>query len=130
MATGTATDWLEEKIMGHLYGGVSYTAPGTYYLGLASEASDAEAGTVTELSGDGYARQAMALTHSGSNVSNTDEEVFPEATGDWGDVTHLLVTDAASGGNIHHVIPLDATQTVNSGGTLTVAAGQAAWSCN
>ena len=60
------SDYLEDKLLNHVFAGASYTAPTTIYVGLHTTANtDAAAGT--ELSGNGYARQTVAFTVSGTS---------------------------------------------------------------
>ena len=55
---GSFTDYAEGKVLGHLFGGTSYAAVATWYIGFFSTApTDSAAGT--ELSGSGYARVAV-----------------------------------------------------------------------
>ena len=37
---------------------------------------------------------------SAGSISNGSEISFPEATGDWGTVTHFFLADAITGGNL------------------------------
>ena len=96
------TNYLEDKVIAHLFGGTAYTAPGTWYVGLQTATpSDSAAGT--EVSGGAYARQSVAWTiQTGgtAQASNTAALTFPAATTDWGTVTHAGVYDAATGGNL------------------------------
>lgn len=96
------TDYLEDKVMGHLFGGTSYTAPTTWYVGLLTVApTDSTAGT--EVSGGAYARQSVAWTVAGSGTaqaSNTSAITFPTATTNWGTVTHAGIYDALTAGNL------------------------------
>ena len=56
---GSLTNYGEGKVLGHLFGGTTYAAPATWYVGLFSVApTDSTAGT--ELTGGGYARGAVA----------------------------------------------------------------------
>ena len=96
------TNYLEDKVIAHLFGGVAYTAPTTWYVGLfTATPSDSAAGT--EVSGGAYTRQSVAWTLQTSGTaqaSNTAALTFAAATTDWGTVTHAGVYDAASGGNL------------------------------
>ena len=62
------TNFLETEILDHVFAGAAYTAPSTKYIGLFTAISDGEAGSVTEVSGNAYARQAMAFTTSGATI--------------------------------------------------------------
>ena len=96
------TDYLEDKILEHVFGGTAYTAPTTLYVGLhTSASSDAAAGT--EVSGGAYARQTAAFTVTGTNpteAATTAAIEFPVATSSWGTVTYAGVYDALTGGNL------------------------------
>ena len=96
------TDYLEDKILEHVFGGTAYTAPTTLYVGLhTSASSDAAAGT--EVSGGAYARQTAAFTVTGTNpteAATTAAIEFPVATASWGTVTYAGVYDALTGGNL------------------------------
>ena len=85
-----------------MFGGAAYTAPSTLYVGLFT-AEPSEAGGGTEVSGNGYARQSVTMTVSGTNPTEADNDAaveFPEATGSQGTVTHAGVFDALTGGNV------------------------------
>lgn len=126
------TNYLEDKVMAHLFGGTAYTAPATWYVGLQTAApSDSAAGT--EVSGGAYARQSVAWTVVSGGVaqaSNTAALTFPAATTDWGTCTHAGVYDAASGGNLVAFETLTKTdfstanpKTVNTGDIFKIDAG-------
>ena len=127
------SDYLEDKVLNHVFGGTSYTAPATLYVGVfTSASSDSAAGT--EVSGNGYARQSVAFTVSGTSptkaVSSAAVE-FPEATGSWGTVTYAGIFDASTGGNMlaHAQLtdPSDFTtalpKTITTGDILRISSG-------
>ena len=96
------TNYLEDKVIGHLFGGTAYTAPTTLYVGLqTSTPSDSTGGT--EVSGGAYARQSVSWTiQTGGTAQATNSAAltFPAATTDWGICTHAGVYDALTGGNL------------------------------
>ncbi|MBT4050097.1 MAG: hypothetical protein HOE64_17250 [Nitrospina sp.] len=96
------TDYLEDKVVNHLFGGTAYTAPTTWYCGLLTAApTDSTSGT--EVSGGSYARQAISWTVTGSGTAQAASSAaltWPAATTDWGTATHAAVYDALTGGNI------------------------------
>ena len=96
------SDYLEDKVLDHVFGGTAYTAPTTLYVGVFTSAAS-DTGPGTEVSGNGYARQSVAFTVSGTSPTTAASSAaveFPEATGSWGTVTYAGVFDAASGGNM------------------------------
>tara|TARA_R110000824_G_scaffold6922_3_gene31720 strand:+ start:4158 stop:4571 length:414 start_codon:yes stop_codon:yes gene_type:complete len=96
------TNYLEDKIMNHVFGSTTFTKPTNYYVGLLTATpSDSAAGT--EVSGGSYARQVCAFTITGSGIAeakNTSAITFPTATADWGIVGWVGVYDALSSGNL------------------------------
>ena len=61
------TDYLENKVLIHVFGGTAYTAPSTLYVGLFT-AVPSDTGGGTECSGGSYARKSMAdMTVSGTS---------------------------------------------------------------
>ena len=97
------TDYLENKVLTHVFGGTAYTAPSTLYVGLFT-AAPSDTGGGTECSGGSYARKSMPdMTVSGTSptqATNGAAVEFATATGAWGTVTHCGVFDASSSGNL------------------------------
>ena len=96
------TNYLEDKIMNHVFGSTTFTKPTNYYVGLLTATpSDSAAGT--EVSGGSYARQVCAFTITGTGTAqaaNTSAITFPTATADWGIVGWIGIYDAVSGGEL------------------------------
>jgi len=117
------SNYLETKVLDHVFGGTAYTAPSTLYLALFTAVSDGEAGTVTEVSGGGYARQTVAFTTSGNTTSNTSAVEYPTATANYGTVTHVGIYDASSSGNLMAYASLSSSKTIETGDVFRVPAG-------
>jgi hypothetical protein len=127
------TDYLEDKILGHVFEGTAYTAPSTLYVGLhTSASSDSAAGT--EVTGGSYARQTATFSVSGTSpteAATTSAIEFPTATASWGTVTYAGVYDASSGGNLlayaQLTDPSDFTtalpKTIETGDIFRISAG-------
>ena len=96
--------------------------PTAWHLGLFT-AAPGEAGGGTELSGSGYARQAITFTVSGNTASNNAAIEFPTASGSWGTITHVAVFDASTSGNMIAYASLTASKTIDTGDVLRVPAG-------
>ncbi len=120
------TDYLENKVLLHVFGGSAYTAPSTLYVGLFT-AAPSDTGGGTECSGGSYARKSMPnMTVSGTSptqATNGAAVEFATATGAWGTVTHCGVFDAASSGNLLGWAALTASKTVSSGDVFRFDAG-------
>ena len=118
------TNYLELKVLDHVLGTAAFTMPTNVYLALFTAVADGEAGTVTEVSGNGYARQACAFGAAASGLaSNSAQETFTASGGNWGTITHFGLYDALTTGNLLIYGALDASRTINDGDTLTFAVG-------
>ena len=117
------SNFLETEILDHVFAGAAYTAPSTKYLALFTAISDGEAGSVTEISGNAYARQTVAFTTSGNTTSNNAAVEFPTATGSWGTVTHVGVYDASSSGNLMAYATLSSSKAIATGDVFRVPSG-------
>ena len=117
------TNYLETEILDHVFAGAAYTAPSTKYLALFTAVADGEAGSVTEVTGGGYARQTVAFTTSGNTTSNNAAVEFPTATANYGTVTHVGVYDASSSGNLMAYAALSSNKTIETGDVFRVPSG-------
>ncbi len=126
------TNYLENKLIDHLFRAQSFAAPTNLFIGLLTAApSDSAAGT--EVTGGAYARVQVAcslanwagtqgdgttVASSGTSgaTSNNGAVTFPAPSGaNWGQVTHFAIYDAASGGNMLIYGALTTPKTVNDG---------------
>jgi hypothetical protein len=116
---GSFSDYLEDKVLKHVFTNTAYTAPSTVYVALFTVApSDTGGGTEVSTSGTAYARQSMAFTVSGTNPSqavNTAAVEWPTATASWGTVVAAAAYDASSGGNMLAWADLASNKTIASG---------------
>ena len=116
------SNYLENKVLLHVFGATAYTAPATLYVGLYTS-DPGEGNTGTEVSGGSYARQTIAFTVTDNQASNTAAVEFPTATASWGTVTYAAVFDAVSGGNMMAYGALTTSKTIASGDVLRIPAG-------
>ena len=101
------------------------TRPTAWYVALYT-AAPSDSGGGTEVSGNGYSRQAVtfaAATSPGGTTSNTGDITFTAAGGDWGTITHIGIHDASSGGNLLWHGAMTASKTVADGDTLQFSTG-------
>ena len=116
------SNYLETKILDHVFGGTAYTAPTTLYVALYT-AAPSDTGGGTEVSGGGYARQTIAFTTSGDTTSNTAAVEFPTATANYGTVTHVGVFDASTGGNLMAYAALTSSKAIETNDVFRIPAG-------
>lgn len=128
---GSFSDFLEQKVLNHVFGATAYSAPGTLYFALFTTAPS-DSGGGTEVTGGSYAR--VALTNNTTNFpnatgtsptskSNGTTITFPAASANWGTVVAFGIFDASSGGNLICWADLTANKTINNGDTASFAVG-------
>ena len=111
------SDYLEDKVLDHVFGGNAYTAPSTLYVALYTVAPT-DTGGGTEVIGGSYARQTGTFSVSGTNpttASNTAAIEYPTATADYGTVVAVGILDASSSGNLLAYANLTTSKVVSSG---------------
>lgn len=133
------SDYLENKLIDHIFRNTAYSVPTTVYVGLLT-AAPSDSGGGTEVTGGSYARvqvgpsvsawnntQASGTTASsgtGGQTANSATITFATPTANWGVITHFGIYDASSGGNLLFWGALTASKTVNNGDAApTFAAG-------
>jgi hypothetical protein len=116
------SNYLENKVMLHVFGGSAYSAPATLYLALYTVAPD-DTGGGTEVSGTAYARQTVAFTVTNDTASNTSAVEFPTAGSSWGTIVAVGIFDQLTSGNLLAYGNLTASKTIASGDVFRVPAG-------
>ena len=119
------SDYLEDKVLDHVFGCNAYSAPGTLYVALYTVAPS-DTGGGTEVSGGAYARQTGAFTVSGTNpttATNSAAIEYPTATANYGTVVAVGILDASSSGNLLAYSTLDSSKVVSSGDVFRFNAG-------
>ena len=99
--------------------------PSTYYLGLSKTEPTVAGGNVSEpASGAGYTRMKIEnlTTPTEGLITNSQMISFPESTASWGVITHFVIFDAASGGNLLMYGAFADKRTVEDGTVLTIKA--------
>ena len=119
------SDHAEKLLLDFLMTTGTATRPTNWYVALYTGAPS-DSGGGTEVSGAGYARQAVAFDAAaspGGTTSNSGDVSFTAAGGNYGTVTHLGIFDASSSGNLLWHGALTADKTVEDGDTITFTAG-------
>lgn len=117
------SNYLENALINAVLRNTSYTSPTTVYVALFTS-DPTDAGTGTEVSGGGYARQAVTMGAPSDGVSNSSADVeFPQATASFGTVSHVGIYDASTGGNLLFHTALDSSKTIATGDVFKIASG-------
>lgn len=99
------SDYLEEKLLKHTFGGGAFTAPAAIYVSLHTANPGELAAGTGELTGNAYVRVASGAFGFASasglwTASNTGAILFPQATAAWGVVSYAGIWDALTAGNM------------------------------
>ena len=127
------SDFLENELLDHRYGGSDYVRPATVYMRLHT-ADPGETGSGAEVSTGVWTNYAaVAITNNATNFpaaaagskSNGTLIDFGTATisGAAPDVTHASIWDAATGGNLMDYGALASPKTINDGDPVSVPIG-------
>lgn len=114
-------------IMGNVFKTkINPALPDTMYLGLSSTTPSIDGGGVTEpLASAGYIRVALNDLSEPINgsISNDADISFPESSASWGTMTHFVVFDSATDGNLLMFESLSQNRSVETATIVTVKSG-------
>lgn len=114
------------RVMGNVFGvNTNPGLPSNYYIGLSTSAPNVSGGNVTEPTGGNYARVRLSsLTASATPgvVTNSTAVSFPESSALWGTMTHFVIFDASTGGNLLMYDTLSASRAVEASTIVTIKA--------
>jgi hypothetical protein len=120
------SNFAEKLLLDWLMTTGSASRPTAWHLALYT-AAPSDSGGGTEVSGNGYARQALTFAAAASpdgTTENTGPVSFTASgSGGFGTVTHVGIFDAATSGNLLWHGAMTTPRTVNDTDTLTFAAG-------
>ena len=111
------TTYFANCVMGNLF--KTKTSPGlpsAFYVGLSKTAPTVSGGNVTEPSDKAYARVKLSSLSAPANgmINNTSPIAFSDSTTDWGTITHFVIYDAPTGGNLLIYNTLDKSRTIQA----------------
>lgn len=124
---GSFSNYLESRLLDHLFCKNTYMSPTIYVALSTADPGESGSGLSEPNPPNGYSRVATSENNWNDAVSglidNYTELTFPQATGNWGTITHFALMDAASGGNMLAYGALSTSKTVTNGDTVKFAAG-------
>ena len=96
---GSFANYLENKLLDHIFGVTAYSAEATVQVALSTTDPTEDGSGISEPSGNNYAR--VTVTNSGTNwetasggaTSNKTAITFNTASGSWGTITHFAIFD-------------------------------------
>lgn len=119
--SGSFTNYLEDKIVDHIFGSSTYAKPSLYLALYTTSPTDSTSGT--EVVGGSYARQTVTFSPSSdgstSNVLNIDFASMPTCT-----VVAVGVCDAITSGNLLAYCVLNTSKNVTAGDLFRIPSGE------
>lgn len=97
--------------------------PINYYIGLSTSAPSLDGSGVTEpASSAGYARVRLSNLSEPTNgvITNQSAVSFEESISDWGLITHFVIYDSLTGGNLLMYDALSASRSVEAATVVTI----------
>lgn len=125
---GSKSDYLENAVLDHVFGGSDYVRPATVHVALYTTAPTDSGGGI-EVSGGSYAR--APITNNASNwpaaatglKSNGSIIPFPTATADWGTIVAFGIHDDATAGELMYWGDVLPNKVVDNGQTASFPVG-------
>lgn len=131
MTASTFTKYGCKKLLDAVLNQTSY-GPSAIYIGLSTTDPGEDGSGLTEVTGGSYARVACTnsfpaagdATNGGTCTSNADI-TFPQATANWGTVTHFFISEQAADGYSTMILfgALTTSKAVNNGDTAKFNSG-------
>jgi len=113
------------RVLTWLMTGNSVARPAAIYAALFTSPT-------VEVSGNGYARQAITFSNGANRgTSNTSTANFTATGGNFGNITHVGLFDAATNGNLIWQGPVaSGSKLIENGDTLVIQSGAVVISVN
>lgn len=123
------TTYFLNQVMGNVFGTQTTPAlPEKYWIGLSSTAPTVEGDNVTEPVAEGSGYHRVHLNNLSAPVlgviRNNGAVAFPESESEWGTMTHYVVYDEESGGNLLFYGELEHSRLVEIETTLLIKDGE------
>jgi hypothetical protein len=117
------SNYLETAFLDHFLGRAATSAPSNVYVSLwTSDPTDAGSGT--EVSASGYARQAITWNAASSGaITNAAVVDFPAAGASWSTITHFGIHTASTSGQLLFHGALSSSQAIATNDIFRLAAG-------
>ena len=121
------TTYFLNNIMGNVFGTkTTPTLPMNYYVGLSTSAPRIDGTGVTEpASSAGYTRIKLSSLGEPSNgiITNGESISFDESLSSWGTVTHFVIYDSLTGGNLLMYDALTSSRAIEEATVVTIKNG-------
>lgn len=121
------TTYFLNQVMGNVFNTkVSPALPKDYFIGLSSTTPSVDGTGVSEpASSAGYARIKLDVLSEPTNgaITNNNPISFEESTANWGTMTHFVIYDALTGGNLLMYDALSTPRNVETATIVTIKKG-------
>lgn len=120
---GSFGNYLELKVLDHVFGASSYTSAATHYFALSTADPTEDASGIAEPVGNNYARAAFVNNKSNwgdaaaGAITNDVAVTFNTASGSWGTIAHFAIYDSVTSGNMLAYGAISPTKAIGDGDT-------------
>lgn len=90
------TDYLEDALLDHVFGGTTFTQPSSIEMALSTTVISDDGTGITEPIGNGYARQTVTFAASSGGSKANSADVDFVATGDWATIVATAFYDQST----------------------------------
>jgi len=118
---GSASNYLENKLIDHSLGTTTYTKPSAVYVALYTT-SPSDTGGGVEVTGGSYSRKVVTFSAASSGSASSNVNVnfttMPTCV-----ITAIGVLDSLTSGNLLYWGTLASSRSVSSGDTVSISSG-------
>jgi len=129
---GSISNYLENAVLNHILKNTAYSQPTNIYVALSTTDAGEDGSTISEPSGNNYARALCNVWDTASNrqIKNTNQVTFNTATGSWGNILYWALFDSLSGGNMLAYGSFNTGKNIENGNTPFISAQEIIISVN
>jgi hypothetical protein len=122
---GSISDFLEKELLDHVFN-AAYTSPTNVFVALSTgDPLDTGAGMEEPTGTGAYTRATLTCSTAASRtIAQKSKITFPQATANWGTITHYAIYDQLSGGNMLAHGSLNSSKRVVTGNTPSIATNE------
>ncbi|ASA22077.1 phage tail fiber protein [Paenibacillus donghaensis] len=122
------SDYLAKVYLNLAFRNTPFTPPAALFVALYTS-NPTKVDTGLEVSGGAYVRRAVTFAAPAAvsgiqTIKNTAEIAYPLATANWGQITHIGIRDAATGGNLLYFGELTDSRSILTGDIFKFVVGE------
>jgi hypothetical protein len=123
---GSISNYLENELLDHVLKVGAFTQPANLYIALSTADPLDDGSGLSEPGVGSYARVVCNSWETATNrhIENSASISYPQATADWGTITHIAIMDDPTAGNMIAHGALSSSVAVLNGNVMSFDAGE------